>query len=107
VDVEVSLFDFERKDTALIAAGLQQTVTALIAASDKNWVSDDTAKKVVDMQLERMGIEVSPDETVDEITKDNAENDATDPYKNVPPAAGVIGMNAPAVPAVAPVPVKK
>jgi hypothetical protein len=107
VDVEVSLFDFERKDTALIAAGLQQTVTALIAASEKNWVSDDTAKKVVDMQLERMGIEVSPDETVDEITKDNAENDATDPYKNVPPAAGVIGMKAPAVPAVVPVPVKK
>jgi hypothetical protein len=103
VSVQVSLYDFERKDAAVISTGLTQTVTALVAAADKGWVSDETAKKVVDSQLERLGVEVDPDETVETIKSEKNESGAEDPYAEAPPANTMIGKQFP--PVVSPAPI--
>jgi len=75
VDVSVSMYDFERKDAAVIGAGMQQVTASLVLATQNGWASDESAKKVIDGLLQRMGIEVSMEETVDDLQAEKAKKD--------------------------------
>lgn len=65
-DISISMYDFERKDAAMIGAGFQQLVTALQVAVQNGWVSNETAKKLVDGLVGRLGVDVDPNESVEE-----------------------------------------
>jgi hypothetical protein len=85
VKTEVTMFDFERDNAASIASAFTQIVTALALGTENGWISDDTAKKVVDGIVTRFGVEVSVEETVeknllerDQKTGEETIDDATD-----------------------------
>ena len=80
-EVVITAFDFERADASIIGAAFMQIVTALVAAKGEGWIDDETAKQVVDGQLQALGIEVS-DKTVEEI---QAEKEANAPPAPPPP----------------------
>ena len=93
--IDVSAFDFERKDAAVIGSAFVQLVTAAIAATDKGWMSQESAKKLVDGMLQKLGIEVDPTETVEQIAENAAkkklkddEDEAIATYEEVPPMGG-------------------
>jgi hypothetical protein len=67
VDCEVSMFDFERQDASVISNAFVQMVTALVAAKEAGWVSDETAKKMIDGTIEKYGVTVEEGETVEQI----------------------------------------
>ena len=69
IDIQVTAFDFERKDASVIATAFAQSMTGLVVAAGKNWVSDENAKKVVDGLLQRLGIEVDVNETTEQIAQ--------------------------------------
>ncbi len=79
IDAEITAFDFERKDAADIATSFAQSMTALTVAAQKNWVSQDNAKKVVDGMLQRYGIEVDENETVESIKEDKKKGGDEEP----------------------------
>lgn len=83
VDVQVNMFDFERADAAMLGAGFQQMVAALQGTVDNGWVSAETAKRVVDGLLMRMGVEPDESETVDQNLEDVNQRKAEDPYTQV------------------------
>ena len=78
VKIDITAYDFERKDAAVLAAGFVQTVTALSVARSKGWVSDESAKKVVDGMLKKHGIEIDQSETIESIKA--GQNNGEDVY---------------------------
>ena len=100
--IEVSAFDFERKDASVISNAFVQLVTAAISATDKGWMSEQNAKKLVDGMLQKLGIEVDPTETVEQIAlardKKNLLKDADDAaglYDDVPPMSELLAEGFP------------
>lgn len=85
IDVEVSMFDIERKDAAVIGSAFVQLTTALSVAASKGWLADETAKKIVDGIIALLGVEVDPSETVEMIKEKNAAQSETDILKSTPP----------------------
>lgn len=73
LDTTVYLHDLNRRDASVIAAGFQQVVAALTVARQNAWVSDETAKQVVDSNLTLMGIEVPADEDVETLKEEREE----------------------------------
>jgi hypothetical protein len=73
-DVTVNMYDFSRDDAAVIANGFTQTVQALILAEEKNWVTAEQAKKVVDSFLMKIGVVPEVNKTIAEITDENDAN---------------------------------
>ena len=84
-DVEVSMFDVERQDSAIIGAAFVQVVTALKVSTSSGWVADDNAKKIIDGFIGMLGVEVDPNEKVEDIKAKNQTNQGTDALGNVPP----------------------
>ena len=84
-DVEVSMFDIERKDSAVIGNAFVQIATALSVSTSKGWVSDDNAKKLMDGILGMLGVEIDPNEKVEDIKAKNQTNQATDALGSIPP----------------------
>lgn len=76
IDVEVTMFDPEKKDTEQVAAGMTQLVQALVVAVEQGWADPDTAKKIVDGIITRMGVEVDTDKSVQDLLDEKAETDA-------------------------------
>jgi hypothetical protein len=97
IDVAISMYDFERRDAAVMGAGMQQVTSSLVLATQNGWASDESAKKVVDGLLQRMGVEVSAEETVEDLKAERAAR-ATDALVNVYDKAGVPPGGAPKVP---------
>jgi hypothetical protein len=94
VDVEVTMFDFERKDATDLGQGFTQLVQGLTVAVEKGWASDETAKKIVDGFVTRMGVEVDPDETVEDNQATQDEKKANDDANNIyPPRVKAPGYN--------------
>lgn len=83
VDCEVSLVDLERQDTTDVITGFREIVTAMTYAVEKGWISDETAKKLVDSWMKRLGIEVDEGETVEQNLKKAGEEDVVSVYKKV------------------------
>jgi len=97
IDCQVNMFDFERRDSAVIGVGMVQVVNALTIAKDQGWLGDDTAKRICDGFVGRLGVETDPNETVEQIKaknqqqKDEGAYDGTDPFpgkKNDPTKKG-------------------
>lgn len=86
-DVEITMFDFDKKDASQVAQAFQTMVTALTLASDKGWVRDEDIKKIVDGQLQRMGVDVDPSVTVEEIKADKKSKDDAEPYTDIKPGS--------------------
>ena len=84
IDVEVSAYDFDRKDAASVGAGFVQVVTALKMARDSNWIDDQTAKTIVDGVVTGLGASPDPSKTVDDIAEENGEKKASQPYLDLP-----------------------
>lgn len=93
IEIEVSMFDFERKDAAVISAAFRDIIGSLGVAVNSNWVDDEKAKTVVDGLLQRLGVEPTEGETVEQIRAKNEKNRANDVYANNPPS-GAFGNNA-------------
>jgi len=98
IDVRVSMFDPEKKGTEDMAMGFNQMVVGLAAAVREGWISPETAKRVIDGMLTRIGVAVDPNETVqdlqDELAAAQADKAANDMY-NTPPQPGNTDPNAP------------
>ena len=84
-DIEVSMFDIERKDSAVIGAAFVQIVTALKVATGSGWVTDENAKKIIDGILGMLGVEVDPNEDVEDIKAKNKTSQGTDGLDDIPP----------------------
>jgi hypothetical protein len=84
-DVEVSMFDIERKDSAVIGAAFVQIVTALKVATQSGWVTDENAKKIIDGILGMLGVEVDPNEDVEDIKAKNKTVEDENSLDGAPP----------------------
>lgn len=84
IEVQVHSFDFNRDDSAVVASAFVQTVTALVSAAQKGWVSDETAKRIVDGNVTRLGVKVDENETVEMIKEKNQTKEGEDIYDNLP-----------------------
>jgi len=80
VECEISMFDFQRDDAAVVANAFMSTVQALIGSVEKGWVSDQTAKRVVDGLVGRLGIEVPQDESLDSLKRKKEIEEELEPY---------------------------
>jgi len=110
VDVEVTMFDPEKKDTESVGVGLSALVQAMVVAVDNGWMDPNTAKKIVDGMVTRMGVEADTDKKVEDLLdeKKQTQDDQTarDAYAGVDPAQAFGGkgngkppINQPADPA--------
>jgi hypothetical protein len=93
--IDVTMTDFERKDAAVLSTAFQQIMAALQVAMDQALVSPETAKRVVDMLLLRLGIDVPADETIEDLQKEhdkraeeNMKRQAEMAYDQAPAAPG-------------------
>jgi hypothetical protein len=84
-DIEVSMFDIERKDSAVIGSAFVQIVTALKVATQSGWVTDENAKKIIDGIIGMLGVEVDPNEKVDDIKAKNSTEEDEDALGGAPP----------------------
>jgi len=80
IEVHVDMFDFERKDAAVIGAAFVQIIQALTLATSNNWVTQDKAKEICDGLITRLGVTPDYDIDYDEIKNQNDENIANDIY---------------------------
>ncbi len=85
LDIEVSMFDVERKDAAVISSAFVQLGTALSVAVSKNWITNETAKKVVDGILNMLGIEIDPNETPEKVKEKNKTGEEEEVLEDGPP----------------------
>lgn len=85
LDIEVSMFDVERKDAAVVGSAFVQLGTALSVAVSKNWITNETAKKVIDGILNMLGIEIDPGETWEKVRQKNIDAQEVDALADVPP----------------------
>jgi len=86
VDVNVSMFDFERKGVDSVGAAFTSLVTSLVLAKQNNWITDETGKRVVDNLLGNLGVEVDDDQTAEDIARENAGKDEDNAMRGQPPA---------------------
>ena len=84
VEVHVDMFDFERKDAAVVGAAFVQLVQALTLATSNNWVTQDKAKEICDGMLTRLGVTPDFDMKVEDIKSKNDEGVVEDIYKTKP-----------------------
>lgn len=84
IDVEVSMFDFERKDAAVVSTAFRDIIGSLTVAVSNNWISDEKAKQVVDGLLSRLGVEATEEETVEQIREKNKDRVAEEAYQGAP-----------------------
>jgi len=61
-DLAVSLPEFSARDEAAASQTLVNLVNALTVARSQNWVSDETAARLVALVTSKFGLEVKPDE---------------------------------------------
>lgn len=83
IDCEVTMVDLESESSKDVASTLLQLVQGLTYAVEKGWVSDETAKKLVDGMMKRLGVEVDPNETVEENRAERDQDDGEDAYDGV------------------------
>jgi hypothetical protein len=87
IDCEVSMVDLTQQDESEVTVAFRELVTGLTYAVDKGWVSEETAKKLVDgWMLRKFGVEVDPNETIDGNLDELAKGDAEAIYSQTPPA---------------------
>lgn len=84
IDVSVSAYDFDRKDSAVVAAAFVQTLTAISLAMDKGLVTGDEGRDAVVNFLKGLGIEPQTDKTVEQIRAEKAQRDETDILAEIP-----------------------
>lgn len=84
VDVSVSAYDFERRDSAIVASAFVQTVTALTVAMDKGIVTEEEGRDVAVNFLKGLGIEPETDKTVEQIRAEKAQRDEADIVSTMP-----------------------
>lgn len=60
--IKVTLPEFSVKDEAQIAATLTEVVNALTVARSQNWISDETAARLVAMIAGKFGLEIDSDD---------------------------------------------
>jgi len=84
-DVEVSMFDVERQDSAVIGNAFVQIVTALKIGTQAGWISDETAKKIIDGIVGMLGVEVDANEKVEDIKAKNKTQQDVDALGGAPP----------------------
>lgn len=85
IDVEVSMFDIERKDAAVIGSAFVQLGTALKVAVQSNWITNETAKKVIDGIVNMLGVEIDSNETIQKVRETNKTQEEEDILHDVPP----------------------
>jgi hypothetical protein len=89
------MFDPEKKDSEQIGAGLVQLVQAMVLAVQEGWLGPDTAKRIIDAIVTRMGVEVDTDKKVEDLLADKEQRDADSAAKSAyagrPPAAAFGG----------------
>jgi hypothetical protein len=85
IDVQVGMYDFERKDASVVSAAFRDIVGALTVAQQNNWISEDKAKEVVDMLVGRLGATTSAEETVEQVREKNKNAETSAPYVNADP----------------------
>jgi hypothetical protein len=84
-DIEVSMFDVERQDSAVIGNAFVQIVTALRVATQSGWVSDENAKKIIDGIIGMLGVEVDVNEKIEDIKAKNKTQQDVNTLESVPP----------------------
>jgi hypothetical protein len=84
-EVEVSMFDVERQEAAVIGVAFVQIVTALKIATASGWISDDNAKKIVDGIVGMLGVEIDSNENVEDIKANNKTNEDVNALDGAPP----------------------
>lgn len=62
VECDISMFDFEKADSAVVASAMVSSVTALSVAVDRGWISENTARKIMEGYVTRLGVEIDPDD---------------------------------------------
>lgn len=61
-DITVTLPEFSAEDESQIATTLTEVVNALTVARSQNWISDETAARLISMIAGKFGLEIDPDE---------------------------------------------
>lgn len=84
IDIEISMMNLDRKDSSVLGSAFVQFTTALKVAVSSNWITNETAKKVVDGILTMLGIEVDPNETVEMIEEKNGREIEEDILSDTP-----------------------
>jgi hypothetical protein len=79
-DVEVSLFSLGAKDVESIGGGFTSLVSALAVAEDRGWINPNNAKKLIDGIVSSYGVEVEPNETVEEIKQQLSQSEVESIY---------------------------
>lgn len=69
--VDVSMYDLTSKEATSISAGMVQLVQALKVAVESNWITNETAKRVVDGVVVKLGVEVPENETTEKVKEEN------------------------------------
>lgn len=92
-DIEVSMFDIERKDSAVIGNAFVSIVTALKVATSSGWVSDENAKKIIDGIIGMLGVEIDANEKVEDIKANNQQRQDEDALTDVPPVNDFLKKN--------------
>ena len=83
-DIEVSMFNIDQKDSAVIGSAFVQLVTALRVAAQSHWITDETAQKVVNGILGMLGIEPTL-ETPAEIKEQKKQREDEEPFEDISP----------------------
>jgi hypothetical protein len=78
VDVIISMYDFDKKDVAVLGSGFVQLVTAVVTARTQNLISKETAKTLVEQYVQHYGVTATP---VEEEKKDKKD---LEDYENMP-----------------------
>ncbi len=63
-DISASLPEFSAKDEAQIATTLTEVVNAMTVARSQNWISDETAAKLVAMIAGKFGLDIDSEEEI-------------------------------------------
>ncbi|MBI4227719.1 MAG: hypothetical protein HY600_05575 [Candidatus Omnitrophica bacterium] len=61
-DLAVTLPEFSARDEGQVARTLTDLVNAMTVARSQNWVSDETAARLIAMIASKLGVEIDPDE---------------------------------------------
>lgn len=85
-DIEVSMFNIDQKDSAVIGSAFVQLVTAMRVAVQSHWITDETAQKVVNGIMGMLGIEPTL-ETPDEIREKKKQREDEEPFNDIPPVS--------------------
>jgi hypothetical protein len=78
LDTEVSVIlpEFSARDEAQVAQTFAHLTNALTVARSQNWISDETAARLVALLAGRLGVEVDPEEERDRAMAAPADTEA-------------------------------